>query len=292
MTGDGWTTTRPVDGAALVAAVNAATGAGLVYGGRLPGGNAGAVAATRPDGRSVVLTRWGPDALARAALISDLVGRLIAAGYPAAAFEVVPVPGGAATVQRRVAGVPGGGPPSARLVGRVLELTDLQAGRADRPAGDLGELHLTTDGDGYCLHEPLRRHSAATRDLVGWVEEVGRAASRDAFRGCDIVHHDLHLGNVLVRRDDPDEIAGVVDWAGVRVGDRALDLVTFGFDVSRRGGDPSPVRDRLAMVPAERRRPYVAHLALRYVDWMIRHAGGADVAAWLAVATDWRTWTA
>lgn len=224
-------------------------------------------------------------------MIEDLVARLVAVGYPAPAFEVVPVPGGAATVQERVDGVPRGRPPSPRLVGRVLALTDLQAGRADGPAGDLAELHLTADGVGYCLHEPLRRHSAATRDLVGWVEEVGRSAPADTFRGADVVHHDLHLENVLVRRDDPDAIAGVVDWAGVRVGDRALDLVTFGFDVSRRGGDPGPVRDRLSAVPADRRRAYVAHLALRYVDWMIRHGTGSDVTAWLAVATDWRTWT-
>ena len=286
-----WPRIVPLDGPALVDAVNAATGAGLVHTGRLPGGNAGAVAATRPDGRRVVLTRWHPDTLARAAVVEDLVGRLVAVGYPAPAFEVVPVPGGAAAVQDRVDGVPRGRPPSPLLVGRVLALTDLQAGRADGPAGDLAELHLTADGDGYCLHEPPRRHSAATRDLVEWVEEVGRTAPADAFRGTDVVHHDMHLENVLVRRDDPDAIAGVVDWAGVRVGDRALDLVTFGFDVSRRGGDPGPVRDRLAAVPADRRRAYVAHLALRYVDWMIRHGTEADVTAWLAVATAWRTWT-
>lgn len=287
-----WPRIRPLDGPELVAAVNAATGAGLRHTGRLPGGSAGAVAATRPDGRPVVLTRWHPEALARAAVIEDLVGRLVAVGYPAPAYEVVPLPdGGAATVQEQVDGVPRGRPPSPRLVGRVLALTDLQAGRADGPAGNLAELHLTTDGAGYCLHEPLRRHSAATRDLLAWVEEVGRSAPADAFRGSDVVHHDLHLENVLVRRDDPDAIAGVVDWAGVRVGDRALDLVTFGFDVSRRGGDPGPVRDRLVAVPADRRRAYAAHLALRYVDWMVRHGGEADVAAWLTVATDWRTWT-
>lgn len=58
MGAEDWPRILPLDGPELVAAVNAATGAGLVHAGRLPGGNAGAVAATRPDGRPVVLTRW------------------------------------------------------------------------------------------------------------------------------------------------------------------------------------------------------------------------------------------
>jgi hypothetical protein len=71
-----------------------------------------------------------------------------------------------------------------------------------------------------------------------------------------------------------------------------LDVVTFGFDVSRRGGDPGPVRDRLSAADPDRRRAYVAHMALGYVDWDIRHGSAADVDRWLAVASDWRTWTA
>ena len=59
-----WPRTGPQDGAALVAAVNAATGLGLEYTGRLPGGNAGAALA-RLGGRDRVLTRWDEARLAR-----------------------------------------------------------------------------------------------------------------------------------------------------------------------------------------------------------------------------------
>jgi Phosphotransferase enzyme family len=284
-----WPTTGPVDGPALVAAVNAATGAELAYDGRLAGGNAGAVAASRPDGTRVVLTRWDGTTVARAAEVADLVGRLTAVGYPVPAYELVPLPAGAAVVAERIDGVPGARP-TPRLVERVLALTDRQARLADGPAGDLGGLHLTEDGGGYCLHGPLRRHSAATRELVEWIEAVGRSAPADASRGTDVVHYDLHLENVLVRPDDPETVAAVVDWAGVRVGDRMLDVVTFGFDVSRRGGDPGPVRDRLAATDPARVRAYVAHLSLRYVDWVIRHGAPAEVAPWVGVAADWRRW--
>jgi aminoglycoside phosphotransferase (APT) family kinase protein len=287
-----------VDGPALVAAVNAATGTGagagagggLAYAGRLAGGNAGAVTANRPDGTPVVLTYWDATTVGRGALITDLVGRLTAVGYPVPAYELVPLTVGAAVVQERVNGVPGARP-TPRLVERVLTLTDRQAGLTAAPAGRLADLHLTGDGLGYCLHGPLRQHSTASRELLSWIEDVGRSAPADAFRGTDVVHYDLHLENVLVRPDDPETVAAVVDWAGVRVGDRLLDLVTFGFDVSRRGGDDSPVRDRLAAADPGRVRAYVAHLALRYVDWVIRHGAPADVDAWLAVATRWRTWT-
>jgi hypothetical protein len=277
-----------VDGAALVAAVNAATGGRLELADRLAGGNAGATLA-RCGGREVVLTYWDRASLRRRTVVADLTGRLRAVGYPVPPYEVVPLATGAAVVADRVDGVPGAWP-GPRLVERVLALVELQAGLAPGSAGTLADLHLNADGVGYCLHGPLRAHSAATRELDEWIAAVGRTAPAAAFHGSDVVHYDLHLDNVLVRRDDPDTVAAVVDWAGVRVGDRALDLVTFGFDVSRRGGDPGPVRDRLAVTDRGRVRAYVAHLALRYVDWVIRHGTPADVDAWVGVATRWRRW--
>lgn len=286
---DGWPRTEPVDGTALVAAVNAATGAGLDAAGRLPGGNAGATLA-RLGAREVVVTFWDRTPAERQAVIADLTDRLVTAGYPIPPYELVPLAGGAAVLTDRVDGRPGARP-TPRLVANVLALVERQAGLAAAPAGRLVDLCLDADGGGYCLHGPLRAHSAAARELDDWIRTIGRDAPADAFHGADIVHYDLHLDNVLVRRDDPETVAAVVDWAGVRVGDRLLDLVTFGFDVSRRGGDPGPVRDRLRRADPARVRAYVAHLALRYVDWVIRHGGPDDVDAWLAVAADWRTWS-
>jgi phosphotransferase family enzyme len=288
VTADGWPTTGPMDGKALVMAVNAAAGTGLSYAGRLPGGNAGAAAAHRADGTPVVLTYWDAVTAGRSALIADLVGRLTAAGYPVPGYDLVPLGTGAAVLAERVDGSPGARP-TPELVERVLQLTDLQADLVARPSGRLADLHLTGDGTGYCLHGPLRQHSADSLALLAWIEEVGRDAPADAFRGTDVVHYDLHLENVLVRPDQT--VAAVVDWAGVRVGDRALDLVTFGFDVTQRGGDPAPVRARLTAADPVRVRAYVAHLALRYVDWSIRHGTRADTDAWLTVATHWRRWS-
>jgi hypothetical protein len=249
-----WLRTGPTDGAALVAAVNAATGAGLVHTGRLPGGSAGAVTARRGD-HEVVLTVWGHASPEQATLLA----RLVAAGHPIPAHELVPVPAGVVMVAERIDGV-SGARPTPRLVERVLALIDRQAGLADAPDGDLGGLHLIEDGGGYCLHEPLRRHSAATRELLGWIEEVGRTAPADASRGTDVVHYDLHLDNVLVRTDDPEAVAAVVDWAGVRVGDRGAGPghVRFRREPARRGrraGPGSAGRDRPRPVSRLRRPP-------------------------------------
>jgi aminoglycoside phosphotransferase (APT) family kinase protein len=72
----------------------------------------------------------------------------------------------------------------------------------------------------------LRSYSRHTRALLSWIESVGAALTDDVFRGRDAVHFDFHPGNVLVA-PDADRVAGVVDWAGARVGDCALDLVTL-----------------------------------------------------------------
>lgn len=288
---DGWPRIGPLDGPGLVAAVNAATGAGLAYAGRLSGGNAGAVAAGRPDGTRVVLTRWDGWQLDRWPALAPLLERVRAAGYPIPALQVVPLPaGGAATVQERVDGAPAHRP-TAGLVTDLLRLVELQAGVAARPASRLADLHLSADGPGFCLHGPLREHSAATREVLAWVEEVGRSAPADALHGADLVHLDLHMGNVLVHRDDPDRVAGVVDWAGAAVGDRAFDLVTLGFDLSWHGEPETPVLDRLAAADPGRLRAYAAHMSLRLVDWLLRHGGEQDVRRWVAVAHRWRALT-
>jgi hypothetical protein len=85
---DGWPRTEAVDGAALVAAVNAAIGGGLVAAGRLPGGNAGATLARRGD-REVVVTFWAGTPPGHRTAV-DLTGRLAAAGYPIPPYELVP----------------------------------------------------------------------------------------------------------------------------------------------------------------------------------------------------------
>ena len=275
-----WPRTGAQDGAALVAAVNAATGLGLEYAGRLPGGNAGAALA-RLGGRDRVLTRWDDARLARWPDLAPQLDRLRAAGYPIPRMDLVAVPGGAAAVQERMPGVPARYP-SPGLVAELVRLVDLQADAADELAWT--DLYLDRDGPGFCLHGPPRAYNGRTRELLDWVESIdGECAGRD------LLHLDLHLGNVLVDPDDPDRVTGVVDWNGPAYGDRRFDLVTLGFDLTRYGVPETAVLERVGD-PATV-RPYAAHMGLRLVDWTIRHDTRDDVDTWLAVADRWRALT-
>lgn len=276
-----WPRTGPQDGAALVAAVNAATALGLEYAGRLPGGNAGAALA-RLGGRDRVLTRWDGARMARWPDLARQLDRLRAAGYPIPRMDLVAVPGGAAAVQERMPGMPAAYP-TPGLVAELIRLVELQADAVDRPGRT--DLYLDGDGPGFCLHGPLRAYDERTRELLHWVESVEGDCA-----GPDLLHLDLHLGNVLVDPDDPDRVTGVVDWNGPAYGDRRFDLVTLGFDLTRCGEPETAVLDRIGDPAAV--RPYAAHMALRLVDWTIRHDGPADVAVWLAVADRWRELTA
>jgi Phosphotransferase enzyme family len=277
----GWPRTKTEDGAALVAAVKAATGLGLEYIGRLPGGNAGAALA-RLGGGERVLTSWDGARLGRWPELAPVLDRLRSAGYPIPRMEVVTLPGGgAATLQERVPGVPAAYP-TAGLVVDLCRLVEQQADQA--PAPGRTELYLDRDGPGFCLHGPPRAYSHRTRELLDWVESV-----RGACAGRDLLHLDLHLGNVLVDPDDPDRVVGVVDWTGPAYGDRRFDLVTLGFDLTWHGESETAVLDRIGDPAAV--RPYAAHMALRLVDWTIRHNVPADVDRWLTVASRWRTLT-
>ena len=101
----------------------------------------------------------------------------------------------------------------------------------------------------------------------------------------DVVHVDFHHRNVLLAEG---AVAAVIDWEGCRSGDAAFDLVTlaFGLTVARV---PAAARERMWDEARRRAAPdalraYVAHMALRQVDWSIRHRTAADVDHWLGVA--------
>lgn len=75
----------------------------------------------------------------------------------------------------------------------------------------------------------------------------------------------------------------MIDWEGVCAGDRAFDLVTLWFY-----SDDQPATDALlhqhlrSTVAPERLRLYVAHMALRQVDWSLRFHDRAAMRRWLA----------
>jgi aminoglycoside phosphotransferase (APT) family kinase protein len=236
----------------------------LTYAGPCPGGQVGAAYVRWPDGHLSVLTR-GPD-------VSALLEVARAAGVPAPRYELVRPP---VVVQELLPGtVPRS--PSPVTVQSMLAINrrcrGLLAGRTDLAAF---ALHLRTDGPGFCLHEPLRAYDSRTRRLLDQVEEIG-AAFPERLEGDDLVHTDFHPENVLV--GPTGEVTGVIDWDGVTRGHGDFDLHTLRFDLAYRA--PEIHLD----VPGTVEAVCWAHMALRQVDWAIRHFTASEVTAWLDIA--------
>ena len=274
MTTDAWPRSARLDARQVIDRIAEITGVRLVLEGPCPGGEVGAAYVRWPDGRRSVLTegrtRAGP-----------LVDRARAAGVPTARHELAAhVDGVRVIVQQRLPGAPPAGL-DAGLVRQMLQVNDRLAGLlAAEPGPKPVDLFLTRDGPGFCLHAPLAAHNRRTARLLDWVHEVGAHGS--AMIGDDLTHMDFHPGNVLV---DAGRLTGVIDWDGAVRGDRHFDLVTLRFILT--GDAPhllGPLDERLAELPAPRRRAYWAHMSLRQVDWSIRHHDPATVERWLTVA--------
>jgi hypothetical protein len=254
---------------------------------QLPGGAVGAALVRLPSGELAVLSSWPPGSAARAGEVSDLLDRLRVRGYPAPAYLAVVDCGDiVGVVQEFVVGTP---PTTADLVlvQELLQLNDRQRSVLPAATGGLAELYLRSDGPGYCLHEPLRRYSGETAALIERVRRVGEELPDSVGSGRDVVHGDFHLGNVLVG-DGSGVVAGVVDWTGARGGDAGLDLVVLAFFLDHARA-PVAVRalveERLhEVVEPDGWLAFTAHLALRQVDWAIRHHGPDEVADWTSIA--------
>ncbi len=97
----------------------------------------------------------------------------------------------------------------------------------------------------------------------------------------DLIHGDLHQGNVLTRDGG---VAAIIDCGAVRAGDRWFDLVTA-MTIAAIG--PVDVRHRLRL-EVERRvarrtlTTYVAHHGVRLLDWALTWAPD-QVDFWVAV---------
>lgn len=252
--------------------LGAAHGFNLTPDGRCPGGEVGAHYARAEDGRRLVY-KWYPGAHRLEALqrVVDRAERLRDRGYlmpvhlpPFAVAE------GVVIVQEAVPGACSD-EVSRAFVHQLLELNDLQAGLHDSGAAWTAWIRSTLleGAAGFCLRETLASYDAETRELLAWIDEVGKTHPDLPAR--DVVHVDFHHRNVL---REGERLTAVVDWDGCAYGDRAFDLVTFCFGfshaVAELGAEELAWSRARELASVEILAPYVAHMALRRVDWTIR----------------------
>jgi hypothetical protein len=254
---------------------------GLTLVGRLAGGEgAGAYEVRTAAGARAVLKYDDGSHLdfTRAARTVDV---LRARGYPAPAYLRT---GAVGAVRFGITELAPGTPLDAlgpEHLATVCGLVNLQRAVGIAPRRPWIEDMVTsvTDGRaGYCEHASLATHSAETAALLAHLRRTA-AATRDIDVPLDdAVHMDFHARNML---HDGHRITAVVDWEGSTTGDGAFDLVTQAFYADALRG---PLLDAArARTDPRALQLYAAHMALRQVDWSIRHHG-PEAVQW-AIAT-------
>ena len=249
-----------------------------VFEGRCPGGEVGAYFARRTDGTRFVF-KWSDDLndLHFYESMVDLVNRLRLLGYPIPEYDrPYLVPEGVVVLQSAVGGAWRDTVDHA-LLDEVVALNALQVAQLpDAKWEQLIRKSLTTGLDGYCQHESLAEYGRDTQKLLQVIRQIGE--EKTELPSGDVVHFDFHHRNLL---RSADQLTAVIDWEGCRVGDQIFDLVTFAFGLTAAKVEPG-VEDRLWSFINEHSesstvRAYVAHMALRQVDWSIRFHGGVGV---------------
>lgn len=225
--------------------------------------------------RSVLKWRPGTESLDQLRFARTATTQLRRRHYPAPAYHAIGTAlGGVYSLQTVLPGQP-----MLQLqpsfLSSLLALHDRQRGQAPATSPQVWpEEVLRTvliGGDGYCLHQSLREHSVATRDLLQTLQALVTTYRSAIPARRDLVHFDFQPANLLV---EGTTITGVVDWEGVRVGDAAFDLATLLFYAY----DEQPLRAALwerglALTTPGAFAVYLAHLILRQVDWSLRLHG-------------------
>jgi phosphotransferase family enzyme len=271
-----------------VSRLSAATQEPFVLVGRLSGGETGAYEVAGPSGRRLVM-KWDLSPLSaqhrREAV--DLTARLRRdAGWPVPEQWTIDSDGCLFVLQEYMSGasvdVLGHG-----IVDRLLSLHAARVGLAgstdpsDWPHGLIAT--LTVGGEGYCRHESLRTYSQQTADLLVRIKNWGGTLRPADLDGRDIVHCDLHPGNLL---QADGQLSAIVDTDFVKIGDAAFDLVVLALTSLTLPCEPG-VRSRLFSagfdgLSAVRRRTYLGHLFIRFLDWSIQRDNREEVDFWLA----------
>lgn len=260
--------------------------------GRMRGGESGAHKFIGPDGRPLVI-KWDSRPESRelrgeAAILSERL-RVVAA-WPVPTESVVDAREVRFVIQEFMPGIP---PQQLdhRLVEQLLELHSRRLGlaRPDDPIHWPTALikTLVLGGEGYCRHASLRDYNRRTRSLIERVEAFGGTIDAEDLTGDDVVHWDLHPGNLLI---DDGALAAVIDTDFSVVGDAAFDLVMLAMTSLSLPCEPG-VRTKLFAAAFDhlddlRAQVYLAHLLVRLIDWPIRRGQPNEVEFWLARAEE------
>lgn len=281
-----------VDGETAASILSEATGKPFRLVGQLGGGETGAHQFLGPDGRPIVV-KWdttldGRALRSEAVILSERLRR--DAGWPVPAESVIDADGVSFIIQEFMPGTP----PTAidhRLVDELLDLHSRRLGLAE-PCDPLRWPEnlittLTVGGNGYCRHESLHSYDERTRSLIRRIESFGCSLRAETFIGHDLVHWDLHPGNLLV---DGDGLSAVVDTDFVIVGDAAFDLVMLALTsllVECEEGVRSRLfADAFDQLDGLKAQAYLGHLFVRLIDWPIRRNSPTEVDFWLAKADE------
>jgi Phosphotransferase enzyme family len=275
--------------------INAQYGTNFRLLGRYPVGETGAFRLVDGAGTRFVL-KWSPQPahlplVTAAARASEQLRSL---GYPAPSYVLWgALPEGCFGVQHALPGRPRRLAEPA-IVDQLVALCDLHAGRGGwlaevfpaRPPWAEEAVHAVMHGyaeHDYCILGSLRAYSPAAAELLRVVQAFveQHADEMGVADHTDIVHFDFSPANLLL--DERQRVLGVVDWEGVRAGDRLFDLATLLFYLPVDG----EAHQRLRRAALERGRPgvlgiYLSHLVVRQVDFSIRHHGPTAVERWLA----------
>jgi thiamine kinase-like enzyme len=260
--------------------------------GQLSGGETGAHLFIGPGGEPIVV-KWDTTSDGRAfrgesVALSERLRRQ--AGWPVPTESVIDADQIRFIIQEFMPGTP----PTMvdhRLVDQLLDLHIRRLGLAEPNDPVRWPMNfirtLAVGGNGYCRHESFRCYDKRTRSLIERIEAFGRSLNAEDFVGHDVVHWDLHPGNLLV---DAGDLSAVVDTDFAIVGDAAFDLVMLALTSLPLTCEPD-VRSRLFAeafdhLDEERAQAYLGHLFVRLIDWPIRRNSPVEVDFWLARADE------
>jgi hypothetical protein len=281
-----------VDPEAAALILSVVTGKPFRHVRQLSGGETGAHQFLGSNGRPIVV-KWDTTADGRAFRGEAVVlsERLRCdAGWPVPLETVINAEEVSFIIQEFMPGTP----PTAlghRLIDRLLELHARRLGLAAPHDPVRWPQNLITTlavgGNGYCRHESFQGYDERTRSLIRRIESFGCTLKAEDFSGRDVVHWDLHPGNLLVVDGD---LSAVVDTDFTIIGDARFDLVMLALTSLNVECDRG-VRSRLFAEAFDHldeltTQAYLGHLFVRLIDWPIRRNSPTEVDFWLARADE------